>query len=726
VQSTTYVTGDPGATGEPVLVGERPRSTETRSFRPDVEGLRAIAILVVVLYHAGVTWIPGGYVGVDVFFVISGFVITMTLTRELGRDGRISIAGFYARRALRLLPAASAVIIVTLVASWLWLPPLLLRGIAQDALACTLYAINYRLALVGVDYFAVDVPSPFQHFWSLAVEEQFYFVWPLLLMLLATGAVSWRRARHRSLRIGRTATVLVAIIIVSFVACVWLTQRSLPWAYFSAPTRAWELGIGALVAIGARRLARLPALPAAGLTWLGLAALVGSALWFTDATAFPGYAAALPVVGTGLVIAGGCAAPRFGAETLLRTPVFQGIGKVSYSWYLWHWPVLIIAPYVLGTDLPLWQRLSLVAGSLAVAVVSYVVLENPIRTARSLKRVPWRALALGGSLSASTAVIALIVATVIPLPQGGPPVADLATSIEPHPTAQAKPTPLSPTALAAFQQKLTEAIRSGLSVKEAPANLTPALADAKSDVPPIYPDGCDPGFGSNTVHAACQYGDLTSSTVVVLYGDSHAGQWFPAVNAIALKYHWKLQVITKSACSPANVPIYSAREKREYSECDRWRVLSEAKINKLHPAMVVMTSHDTGSMVPGDQAVAWSNGWHDTINSLTAPGTHLVLISDTPLPKNDAALCVSAHVANVGACNATETAAFPMAAERQAVASMAQAAGATVIDPSPWFCVDGKCPVIVGNILVYKDNSHVTTPYVSLVTPLLEAQLVAP
>jgi peptidoglycan/LPS O-acetylase OafA/YrhL len=355
-----------------------------------VEGLRAVAVGLVVLYHAGLAQISGGYVGVDIFFVISGFVITTTLAKEIDRRGTISIAGFYARRATRLLPAATAVILVTLVASWLWLPPILLGDIADDALASTLYAINYRLAHVGVDYFATDTPSPLQHFWSLAVEEQFYLVWPLLL--IAVAALGRRLGRQPRRTVGNAWTVLalVAIIVASFVACVAITRRSLPWAYFGAPTRAWELALGALVAVGAHRLTRVPAPVGAVATWAGMAAIAGSALWFDDATVFPGYAAALPVAGAAFVIAGGCTTPRGGAHVLLRTVPFRLIGKLSYSWYLWHWPVLIIAPSVLHAEPTVWQRLLLAAGSLGLAALCFTVLENPIRTAKVLRAVAWK------------------------------------------------------------------------------------------------------------------------------------------------------------------------------------------------------------------------------------------------------------------------------------------------------------------------------------------------
>ncbi|GGN80766.1 hypothetical protein GCM10010112_56610 [Actinoplanes lobatus] len=234
-------------------------------FRPDIEGLRAIAVTLVVLGHAGVPGLAGGYVGVDVFFVISGCLITALLLRELDRTGTVSLAGFYARRATRLLPASTVVAVATLIGAWLWLPPTRFASISTDALFSTFYGINWRLAAEGTDYFnAAADPSPLQHLWSLAVEEQFYLVWPLLL-LVVTG--------RRSLRI-----VLGAVIAASLAVSVWQSGAAVSWAYFGAHTRAHELAIGALVAVSAGALARLPRAVATSLAWAGIAAVLIAAL----------------------------------------------------------------------------------------------------------------------------------------------------------------------------------------------------------------------------------------------------------------------------------------------------------------------------------------------------------------------------------------------------------------------------------------------------------------
>jgi len=701
-------------------------------FRADVEGMRAVAITLVVLYHAGLAPITGGYVGVDVFFVISGFVITMTLGRELARRGTISIPGFYARRVTRLLPAATAVIVATLVASWLWMPPIVVGDIALDAVACTLYAINYRLAIVGVDYFAADAPSPLQHYWSLAVEEQFYLVWPVLL--LAITVLLARRARAgdkgRTIPPVRAAAVLLVVIVVSFAACVWLTGRSLPWAYFAGPTRAWELGLGALVAVTAGALARVPARAAAVSTWVGLGAVVASALWYDDATAFPGSAALLPVLGTALVLAGGCAAPRAGAEMVLRGSAFQWVGRLSYSWYLWHWPVLVFAPVILGFEPGLGIRLVGAAGSLAIAAACYTFLEDPVRRAARWRARPWRAIALGVSLSAGAAAFAVLVSATVPEPVGTGTAADLPAAMgryaSPTPTGAAAGPVLagSDGSAAAAERELTAAITAALSRTAAPANLTPSLRAAGGDVPPIYADGCDPPMTDVTVSSPCMYGVPNSATTIVLYGDSHAAQWFPAVNLVALRHGWRLHVITKSSCSPAYVVTYNWRLKRPYSECDAWRTASLARIRQLGPALVVMSSRiGSPPATDGDPDRTWVDGWRRAVQPVVADGIRVVLIHDTPQPKTDVPRCVSTHLRDVRRCATPTREAVLYPPLRRMVAEAVAAEHVTVVDPTPWFCALGMCPSIVGNVLVYKDATHISTTYAALLAPVLDPAL---
>ena len=371
-----------------------------RPFRPDVQGLRAIAILLVVLFHADIPGFGGGYVGVDVFFAISGFVITGVLLRERVATRRTSLVRFYGRRARRIIPAASLVIVVTVVAAYHYLGSLTGQATAVDGQWAALFLANYHFAASQTNYLASQrPPSALQNYWSLAVEEQFYIVYPTIFLITA------RLARNISLR-ARLAIVLIAVIVASYAYSIVLTSANAPSAFFSPLTRAWELALGGLIAVGGQSLRRLPQHVAAFLTWLGLGAIVVASLTLTSATVYPGWLVALPVLGAGLVIAGGGAQPAWGVEALLRQRPFQLLGLISYSLYLWHWPILIIATQRRGvTSLPVWDNVGLLLVATVVAALTYWVLENPVRHSKRLLRRRWASIALGLCLVAATLVV---------------------------------------------------------------------------------------------------------------------------------------------------------------------------------------------------------------------------------------------------------------------------------------------------------------------------------
>ncbi|MEO8625332.1 MAG: acyltransferase, partial [Candidatus Limnocylindrales bacterium] len=368
-------------------------------FRPDVEGLRALAVVLVLLYHANVPFFGGGYVGVDVFFVISGFLITGLLLRELDSTGRLSFSGFYARRVRRLLPASALTLLVTLVAAVLLLSPVRMPDVAADIASAGAYISNFRFGLAANDYFAANAaPSPVIHFWSLSVEEQFYFVWPTVLAILF--------AISRRLRVGRRGLLIGMALLsaVSLLAGIWLTGVNQAWAFYLLPTRAWELGAGALLAISAGHV-RLPGRrPAVLMSTVGLAAVALAALLFTDQTAFPGYAALLPVVGTALVIFGGTRSETLPTR-LLSLPPCTFLGGISYSVYLWHWPMLLFAGVVYGATLPLPLAALVALASIPVAAVTQRLVEKPFRAGRFIGT---RARFNLSQAVASTLVIALL------------------------------------------------------------------------------------------------------------------------------------------------------------------------------------------------------------------------------------------------------------------------------------------------------------------------------
>jgi len=650
-------------------------------FRPDIEGLRAVAVLLVVAAHAGVAVLAGGYVGVDVFFVISGFLITSLLLREAERTGRISVARFYCRRAVRLLPAAAVVLVSTLIAARFLLPAVRLGEYCKDALSAAGYVANVRFAAIGTDYLSADrPPSPFQHFWSLAVEEQFYLVWPLLVL---AAAYLWQRRRP-------LAAVLGVLVAASFVLSVTETERSAPWAYFGPHTRAWELGAGALLALGTKRMGvKRIKRPHRAYGWAGLAAILASALWFDDATAYPGWRALLPVAGAVAVIAAG-------GNRLLEVRPMRTVGRLSYGWYLWHWPVLLI--------LPIGNGILKALLALGLAWATYRWVENPLRRHR------WRGartgLGLGAALSGTVAAVAIGLALLPHAVPTGARRVDLRATL----AAASRP-----------EQELAAAIEASRAMGPMPGNLTPALTRAARDRPRVWTDGCHADVPVTTAPEGCFYGDPAGHQTVVLYGDSHAAQWFPAVERLAVERHWRLVELTKSSCSAADLPLWHDTLKREYTECAAYHRSALARIGRLRPALVVVGSsfNYRPAHPSADVGAQWRAAWDRTFAALRSDGSRVVAISDTPYMGGSVPECLAepANAGHAGNCTRSLHSAVRGPEQREVFLSYPG-----VIDPTTWFCTD-VCPAVIGNLLVYRDSNHMTTTYARALAPLLGARL---
>jgi peptidoglycan/LPS O-acetylase OafA/YrhL len=495
-----------------------PSETHAGEFRPDVEGLRAVAIGLVLIFHAGLPLVSGGYVGVDVFFVISGFLITTQLVRELDRTGRVSLLGFYARRAKRILPAAAVVLLATAVLVRVFMSRVRWDEVGGDILASALYMVNWRLADRSVDYLAEDsLPSPVQHFWSLAVEEQFYLVWPVLVLVAAVGA--------RLLRVRPRAILwfaLAAVAVPSFLWSVAATAHSPDEAFFSTATRMWELALGAAVAMAAGVLARVPRWIAAGIGWAGLGAIVASGLAFTTGTAFPGHLAAIPTFGAAAVIAGGMTGTRAGPVAVLGTGLFRWVGRLSYSLYLWHWPLLVVATEIRGHLGPR-AGAAVVAASFVPAWLSYKLVENPVRRSPAVNRSPRLALSLGMNFTLVGVAAGLVVMFLSA--QAARPTAPAGGVLG----AAALP-------IAAPGDPAGEVV---LTFPERVDYITPDPLAATDDVPVVVHDGCQIDFYTDEPRP-CYYGDPQSETTVVLTGDSKAAQWASAIVPLAEANDWRL------------------------------------------------------------------------------------------------------------------------------------------------------------------------------------------
>ncbi len=684
-------------------------------FRPDIEGLRAIAIVAVLLCHAGVPFLAGGYVGVDVFFVISGFLITRLLLGELDRHGTISLRRFYARRAKRLLPLSAILLLSVGILSFLILSPLRSVEVSGDIVSSALYVANWHFAAQSVDYFSQGLePSPVLHLWSLAIEEQFYVVWPGLILF-----VTWF-SRRRGYSVRPALWVTLAVILAgSLIYGISLTEQQPAFAYFSTFARAWELGLGAALALlGAVRLHRPLAL---ALGWAGLAAIVYACFAYTAETAFPGTAALIPCLGAaalilcgsalaahgaaaaradGTVVAGSPLVARSSPGWLLSLPPVRYVGRISYSWYLWHWPAIIFAAALFGPRLSVAGGLAAVAVSWIPTAITHSLIEDPVRRAPILTRLPNRALALGLACTVLALGTGLVLRNVLPT---------------------VKLAPISDVQGAAALPNQPEPQESAKALRPNPLR-------ARADRSKVYYDGCLVGIeGTNS--NKCLYGDPTGKHTIILFGDSHAMQYWAPINALAEENEWRLIALTKAECSPAEVPLRSMVADREYSQCDVWRQSALKRIEESGPRTTVIMSSDTaytaydaeGNELSGNEnADALQAGYMKTIARIQAAGLHTVLIRDTPASSDDVPSCVSEDIDHLAAC------AFPLPQEwdRNFDVRAADASpGTKLIDLTAEICPGDICRAVIGNALVYRDKSHLTATFALTLAPWIGEDL---
>jgi peptidoglycan/LPS O-acetylase OafA/YrhL len=626
-----------------------------------------------------------------------------------------------------------------------------------------------RFALQATDYLGSTLaPSPVLHFWSLGVEEQFYVFWPALLALVGGAAFA---AGRRETGLRRLAVALGAVFVLSLGLSLWLTNEAQVWAFFSLPARAWELALGGLLALPAAGRF-VPRRAAPWLGWGGLAMIVASGLVLDDGTAFPGVAALLPTVGSALVIASGLVAPivalpaatarsiretrspREAAGTpatpaldrvprpgsLLGLPPLRFLGRISYSLYLWHWPILVLPEAAVGAELPLPLRLLLAAVAVVVAALSQRFVEDPIRHGRFVGLGSRRSLAFAGALSLVIATTALAAgaAAATRLDATGPVIGGSGTDV-PLPSADAVVRTPSPAPASSTPSSSTGTGASGgpsptttdsapppsptpvptlppLQPGPVPADLVPSLAGALNDLPVTYADGCHLDQ-SSTVPGPCVYGDPASPTTVVLFGDSHAAQWFPALQRLATKHDWRLVSLTKSGCTAAKVTVWDSIDKRPYTECDTWRQNALARIAAEKPELVIVSSSRAFQvMVNGQPDTAadhpdlWTAGLRKTLATLHQSAANVVLIGDTPRSTADPPSCLSQHLSDATACAVS----YADAVDAVQVALQAHAASATgtdFIDPTPWVCSTDPCPAVFGRFLVYRDQGHLTATY---------------
>ena len=606
---------------------------------PQIQALRALAAILVLVYHA--KWLDGGYIGVDIFYVISGFLITGILVRELDTKNTMSLVAFYARRTKRLLPASFLVIISTGVAGFILLPASMRESFGKDLIAASTYVSNFLFALWENDYQNLNsTPSPFIHFWSLAVEEQFYLFWPFFILIL--------------FRIGKRRTVFYGVLttlVFSFLLSIYLTERAPIWAFYILPTRAWELAAGALLVFLPELRRARPLLALIALITLGSGALI-----FNETTPFPGTAALVPVIATVLLLISRNQWPPF-MDLVAKSRITQWLGAISYPLYLWHWPVLVIPAIYLGEDLNALQITLLLAVTVILAGLTHRYVETPMRDAK---------------LSQLNVFKFAAIATCFSVAIGG---------------------------LTYTQHSNTIAIADNLKV---------SLEQVRSK-PINNNDGCHIHI-RQTVSPRCEYGDISSQVTIVLYGDSHAAQWLPALDLIGKKRGIKIVSLTKSACPSAEV-IKELSSQYDVKDCQAFRDSSIARIKKIKPLAVVLTGMQPFTAPYSDQSARswWLSGEKKVLDRIKSVTKFPIYLTDTPLPRVDIPDCLVSGRAK--ACDTSR----PISAE--------VAPGLIPINPTPWLCAD-KCPAVVDGIIAYRDKSHLTVAMSEHLSKQLETSLV--
>ena len=608
---------------------------------PQIQGLRALAAILVTFFHARL--VPGGFIGVDIFYVISGYLITGLILREIEKTGRLDLKSFYQRRIKRLLPTSVFVLFITAILGWLLLPAINRDSLGRDLFAAAAYISNYLFAWWQNDYQNLNAtPSPFIHYWSLAVEEQFYFIWPIFILVLA--------------KYGKKI-VLLGISITTFVSLffsIYLTQAAPIWAFYSLPTRAWELGFGALLHFIPQQRRKFRVLPL--VAFIGIAF---SSINFDENTAFPGKNALLPVLATAILIATISYWPPIFSH-LSNSRVSQWLGGISYPLYLWHWPALVLPSTALGRPLRLHERGLCILLTIILAHFTSKYIEEPIRHKKLSIKVVY------------TGAVFTTVASLL----AGIAIASSASSM------------ISTRGDKSYTFDLVK-------VMEKPA---------------VYGDGCHVNYGE-TKSGYCTYGDTKSSQTIVLYGDSHAAQWFPVLEKLALQHGLKLVSLTKSAC-PAVEVLRPDQGAFKMVHCAKWRQNSIARIQKIHPVAVITSSFQYFTPPSGypDRNKWWKAGQVKLLRELNGSSSRIIYISDTPHPLRDIPSCLASR--NSHSCDSTQKTPVKVLP------------GFQLIDPTPWLCTT-YCPAIVNGIVAYRDASHISVATSMDLYAKIEAALTA-
>ena len=669
------------------------------AIRPEIQALRAIAVLAVVIYHFWPNWAPGGYVGVDTFFVISGFLITSQLLREIDSRGRVRLPEFWARRARRLLPAALLVLLATTIFVYIFVPLSQWTELFRQIIASALYVENWTLASDSVNYLSSDAaPSLTQHYWSLSVEEQFYLLWPLLLLLAVV--IARRRTARRIVIAGTVGVVTLA----SFVYCVLTTTTDPSLAYFATTTRAWEFGLGGLLAVaGVTRGGRITRTI---VSWLGLALLAFAILRFTGATPFPGWEAAIPALGAAAVLWAGSPAALMAPSRLYALRPVQFLGDVSYSFYLWHWPLIIGATMVVGAAPGLALKVGLLAGALLLAWATKRFVEDPIRARSSI---------LGRNRPSTTyAAMLAAMALVVVTSTGGLATihhrVETATAL----VARAKVTPGVCLGAAAMDPSM-HCDNSSLG-----GTITPDTSALTQDIGSGF--DCDASRGDPI--QVCHFGSTSPTAVhVALTGDSHAAMMLPVIEKQLGKLNWSLDTYLGGGCVWGDFegnPICDNRKPLQSTfDSSKYSIILEITTRWAHGPLYLLNPSIRPAGRPDSRIPGFEAAWAPVLKR----GGKVVVLADNPSFPQSAIDCLnrSHTVADAKLCTVPRSVGLDVS---DAAARAARATpGVSLIDLTNMYCTKTSCPLVIGNVAAYYNTTHITETYAQTLGPYLEKEL---
>lgn len=685
------------------------------AHRRDIQGLRAIAVVLVVLHHAFPSALPGGFIGVDVFFVISGYLITLQLMQMQGQPFLQVLSNFYARRAKRILPMALLVAVVIVLVAFVVLGPIEGRQAARDGLWATLFLANVDQLRQAVDYFGAGEASLFRHYWSLAVEEQFYLVWPVLFGFVAIVA----KARSRMV----LAVLVCGVTAASAGYFLFIFKENPTFAYFNTFARVWEIGAGAAAALVVRNLVHSEVLRVGSVL-----AIAGFSLGLTSATMSPGLL--LVPVATLAILNSSSAGPT---HRFLSSAVMHYIGSLSFSLYLWHWPALQLLKRLKdnpsGIDI-----VSALLCAFAVTVLTHHFWENPLRF--NVKLPNRLILGVGSTaLVLSSLIVSLAAREPNEVPVAQPTTVALPSALATAPRISQSPSESpSPSATKGAQSSQSESVQSApqtldewiedaIGLVEFPKVLKPPLVKAAADKSPWLTNGCSVDFADSAM-VECVAGSPSGPKTMVVYGDSHASMWMTALDAIAKDAGYKIYLFAKLACPLPRELVWSYQLNRPFEECTKWQSEVIARIDQLNPEVIVVTDQFKPAVVNGKKSDAetaefWRRNFPKALNELQSLAPKVIVIGNNPSMTTDSIKCASMPGATPSDCISSRNSAGN-GAINSIEQSAAESLGMTYVDTVAFACNSYACPAVINGMVVYFDQWHFTDTYVKWLRPELE------